>query len=187
MEKSHFSQYEPMLKAIVELFHPFAEAAVHDLEKGEIVALYHPISQRKVGEASPLKELKISAEEFPAYFTPYYKQNHDGRPLKCTSITIRNEKGKPVGLICINVDVSAFQEGHRLLELFLGIKEGAENPIELFGGQLESQATALIQQYLEENRLLLSRLNRDQKSWCSIFIAKGYSIIKTRLLSSLKN
>ena len=167
MKKSQFTdvwkQYEPLIEAIVELFHPFVEVAVHDLEQGKVVAIYHNISQRRIGEASPLKELKVSVKDFPAYFKPYYKQNWDGRSLKCTSITLRNSKGLPVGLICINVDVSFFQDGFRLLETFLKIKDEAENPIETFGSPFESQANTMIQHYLEEKKLSLNHLNRDQK------------------------
>ena len=67
--------YEPFIKAIVDLFHPFVEAAVHDLSKGKLVAIYHNISQRKVGDSSPLHELKVSTNQFPDYFDPYYKRN----------------------------------------------------------------------------------------------------------------
>lgn len=167
MKKSYFTtiwkQYEPLIKAVVELFHPFVEAAVHDLEKGELVAIYHNLSQRQVGDPSPLKELKVATKDFPTYFSPYYKENWDGRPLKCTSITIRDKNGKAVGLICFNADVSFFQEGHRMLETFLNIKDEAENPIEIFGSQFESQANALIQDYLDEKHLQIARLNRNQK------------------------
>ena len=158
-----WKQYEPLIEAVVELFHPFVEAAVHDLEQGKVVAIYHNISQREIGESSPLKELKINVKDFPDYFSPYYKQNWDGRPLKCTSITLRNKKGNPVGLICINVDVSVFQDSYKLLEAFLKTKGGAENPIEIFGSECEEQAEKVIQQYLDEKRLALSHLNRDQK------------------------
>ncbi len=48
--KELWINYEPLIKAIVELFHPFVEAAVHDLEKGKLVAIYHNMSQRKVGD-----------------------------------------------------------------------------------------------------------------------------------------
>ena len=167
MKNSQFAtlwkQYEPFVQAIVELFHPFVEVAVHDLEQGTVVAIYHNISQRKIGEASPLKELEVNTQDFPAYFTPYYKQNWDGRPLKCTSITMRNTKGDPVGLICVNVDTSFFQEGYRLLETFLKITGEAENPIEIFGSKCEEQAAAIIQHYLDENHLSLNRLHRNQK------------------------
>jgi predicted transcriptional regulator YheO len=158
-----WKQYEPLLEALTKLFHPFVEAAVHDLSEGKIVALYHNLSQRKIGDPSPLKELKIETQDFPDYFEPYYKSNWDGRPLKCTSITLRDKKGKAVGLICINVDTSFFQDAHRLLETFLKTKVEAANPIELFGAQCEDQAVAIIQQYLDEKHLALSSLNREQK------------------------
>jgi predicted transcriptional regulator YheO len=157
-----WKQYEPLIEAVTALFHPFVEVAVHDLKRGKIVAIYHNISQRKVGDPSPLKEMKVEVDQFPDHFPPYYKENFDGRPLKCTSITLRNAKGKPIGLICINVDTTFFQEGHRLLEAFLKTKETAANPVEIFG-QCEEQATQLIDQYLKEKRLSLNHLNRDQK------------------------
>lgn len=158
-----WKQYEPLIQAIVELFHPFLEAAVHDLEEGKVVAIYHNISQRQVGEPSPLKELKVDTKDFPEYFSPYYKQNWDGRPLKCTSITMRNKKGIPVGLICLNMDTSSFQDGYRLLGAFLKTKETAENPVEIFGSQCEEQAMLIIQHYLDEKQLSLSHLTRTQK------------------------
>lgn len=156
-------QYEPLIKGVVELFNPFVEAAVHDLEKGKLVAVYHNISRGKVGEASPIKELKVDTKDFPDYFTPYYKENWDGRLLKCTSITLKNKKGKAIGLICINIDVSFFKEGYQLLETFLGIKDEAKNPVEIFGPQFEAQASVMIQQHLDERHLSLSHLSRDQK------------------------
>ncbi len=158
-----WKQYEPLLEAIVELFHPFVEVAVHDLEKGKLAAIYHNISQRKVGDPSPLNELKVPTGSFPNHFAPYLKQNFDGRPLKCTSITIRNKTRKPIGLICINVDVSTFQEAELLLNSFLRIKKEAENPIEIFGSGCEAQVDIVIQQYLDKKQLSLKHLKRDEK------------------------
>ena len=158
-----WKQYEPFIKGIVELFHPFVEAAVHDLEEGAIVAIYHNISQRRVGDPSPLKELGVDTKDFPDYFAPYYKKNWDQRPLKCTSITLRNKKGRAVGLICINVDMGFAQDVHQLLGSFLKTKDEAENPIELFGAHCEEQVGAIIREYLSENRLSLHCLHREQK------------------------
>lgn len=154
-----WDQYRPFIEAIVELFHPFVEVAVHNLETGKVAAIYHNLSRRKVGEKSPLHELKVNVDDFPSYFSPYYKQNWDGRPLKCTSITLRGLSGKPVGLICVNVDVNFFQEGYELLTAFLKTKEGADNPIEIFGTPIENQLNAI----LKEKKLSLNHLNREQK------------------------
>lgn len=160
---NYWKPYEPMIKALVELFNPFMEVAVHDLNKGQLAAIYHNISQRKIGEASPLHELKVNTADFPDFFDSYYKRNWDGRQLKCTSVTVRDEKGKPVVLICFNVDVSFAQDAHKLLEAFLKTKAEAENPVEIFGSNGEEQAQFLIQQYLEDNNLSLKHLNNKQK------------------------
>jgi predicted transcriptional regulator YheO len=167
MKTSEFNtiwkQQEPFIQAIVELFHPFVEVAVHNLKEGKIAALYNCISQRKVGDNSPLQELKVKTENFPDHFSPYYKQNWDGTALKCTTITLRSSKGTPVGLICINMDVSTFQEGFRLLQRFLTTKEEAKNPVEIFGAHCEEQVDCIVESYLDEHRLNISRLNRTQK------------------------
>jgi D-arginine utilization repressor len=158
-----WKHYEPFIKAIVELFHPFVEAAVHDLSKGQLIAIYHNMSQRKIGDASPLHELQVRTTKFPDYFAPYYKKNWDGRPLKCTSVTVRNKKGTPLGLICFNVDASFAHDAQKLLELFLKTKSEAENPIELFGSQCEEQTTYFIEQYLTDKNLSANHLNKKQK------------------------
>ena len=160
---SIWKRHEPFIKAVVELFSPFVEVAVHDLEEGKIVALYNVLSRRKVGDASPLQELRVPTKDFPDYFAPYYKQNWDGRSLKCTSITLRDEKGKPVGLICLNADVSFFEEGMNLFQRFLTIQKEADNPVEMFGESFEKKASTLIRQYLDERQLTVSGMKREQK------------------------
>ncbi len=163
MDKTIWKQYEPIIKAVVELFHPFVEAAVHDLSKGKLVAVYNNISQRKIGETSPLKELKVAIQDFPDVFEPYYKKNWDGRNMKCTSITLRDAKGQPIGLICFNVDVSFAESASKILELFLQAKSDAKNPVEKFGGQCEEQTTFFIQEYLKEKHLSKDHLDKKHK------------------------
>ncbi|CDZ81744.1 YheO-like PAS domain protein [Candidatus Rubidus massiliensis] len=155
--------YIPMIEASIQLFHPFVEIAVHDLNEGKIVALYHNISKRKVGDISPLHELNVETKQFPDFFNPYYKKNWDGRDLKCTSITVRDDKKHPIALICINVDTSFFQEAQKVFNSFLSIEQDAENPVEMFGGKFDEQIAQSIEHYLQENNLSINHLNRDQK------------------------
>lgn len=155
--------YKPLINALVELFYPLMEVVVHDLEKGKIVAIYHTLSKRKVGDSSPLNELMVNTKAFPDYFLPYYKKNWDDRSLKCTSLPIRDERKKVLGLICFNVDASLIQDAHKLLGTFLKIKNEKENPIEMFGGSSDDQIMDMIKKYLNEKRLSLTHLTRTQK------------------------
>jgi D-arginine utilization repressor len=164
--KTTFNQqlkvYQPFIEAIVELFHPFVEAAIHDLKSGKIVALYNNLSRRKVGQNSPLKELEVPANQLPDYFAPYYKTNWDGRPLKCTSITVRDAKGEAIGLICFNFDTTFFQGIQSQLASFLAVVKEAKHPLELTG-DWQKCLEELIQEYEREHHVAVSHLTRSQK------------------------
>ena len=62
-------------QGIVDLFHPFVEGVIHDLDSDKIVAIFNNISRRKVGDPTTLSELNIEIDKFPDYFPPYYKTN----------------------------------------------------------------------------------------------------------------
>jgi predicted transcriptional regulator YheO len=155
--------YLPFIEAIAELFHPFVEIAVHDLIEDKLVALYHNISQRKVGDQTTLGDLKQSYGKFPDFFSPYYKKNWDGRKLKCTSITLRDDQGEAIGLICINVDTTFFTETKQIVDLFLAVSKEAESPIESFGEDCQNVIKRIVDEYLLEYKLNIRHLNRVQK------------------------
>lgn len=151
------------VQGVVDLFYPFAEGAIHDLKSGTLVALFNNISQRKIGEITPVCEFNIKKDRFPDYFPPYYKVNWDGRKLKCISMTVRDVKNDPVGLICFNLDVSLFQDVENKFSALLKLKEEAKNPIELLGDNWQEQTHLQINRYLKEHQQVIHRLNREQK------------------------
>jgi predicted transcriptional regulator YheO len=160
----HFLQpYDAAFKAIASLLHPLLEITVHSIIEGEIIAIYNNLSARKVGDSSPLKQLKVNTADFPDHFEPYFKTNFDGRLLKCISITLRDEMKKAVALICFNLDISILQNAQGLINQLMNIKDETKNPIEMFGGQCEVQATHVIEQYLNNNHLSLQHLKRNHK------------------------
>lgn len=155
--------YQSFIEAIVTLFDPFVEVAVHDLQNGTLAAIYNSFSKRKIGEKSPLKELKVNIEEFPDVFSPYNRRNWDGKELKCTSITLRDEKGKPAILICLNFDTSFLMQTKDILEAFLKIKAKSVNPIEAYGESCEEQISSLTEHFLKERQISKNALDRNSK------------------------
>jgi len=151
------------VQGIVDLFHPFVEGVIHDLNSGTFVAIFNNISRRKVGDPTALHELNIETDKFPDYFPPYYKTNWDGRKLKCISITIRDAQKIPIGLICFNLDVSLFQDVENKFSKLLQLKKEAESPVELFGGNWQEQVHTQINQYLTEHAQTLHQMDKKQK------------------------
>ena len=158
-----WKRYKTLLQGVVELFAPLVEVAVHDIKKGKIIALFNNLSQRKVGDPSPLKQFGVETKDFPDRFSPYYKENWDGRPLKCTTITVRDGKKTPVYLICINVDTSLAFQAEKLLSAFLATKGEAENPIETYTIKSDEQMSEMVDQYLKEGKQTLAGLDRKEK------------------------
>lgn len=154
----------PLLEGVVKLLYPYAEGAIHDLQQGKVIALYNNISKREVGDPSAVTELGIDIQDFPDVFDPYYKTNWDGKQLKCVSVTIRDESGSPVGLVCVNFDTSVFQDMNIQLEKLLSIndKDGL-NPIERFGSDWQQQVSVFIDGYVQRHNVALSAMSKSQK------------------------
>lgn len=167
MSESRFhkawKKQEPLIKLLVQMFDPFLEIAVHDLETETLAGIYHNFSRRQVGEPSPLTELNITNSNLPDIFPPYYKSNWDGRPLKCGSITMRDPEGKPVGLICLNIDASMFTQFKQALNQFLKTDEAAKNPIDQYGQSCREQAVSIVQYFLATENLSIHTLKRFHK------------------------
>jgi len=155
--------YDPVIRGAVSLFSPFLEVAVHDLKRNTLAAFYNNISNRKVGDPSPLAILKTPIDKFPDVFEPYYETNWDGRKIKCTTVTIRDEKKKPIALICYNLDTSAFQEMQQNLNLFLNVKENSANPVEMFSEKWQEKIDQAIDAYLLKHKLRIVSLSTTQK------------------------
>lgn len=155
----------PMLEGTVKLLYPYAEGAVHDLREGKIVALFNNISRRKIGDPSVVTELSVEVKDFPDVFEPYYKTNWDGKKLKCTSITVRDESGAPIGLVCINFDTTVFEDLNIKLDTFLTLPgQGGLNPVEQFAVDWRKQVAAFIQDYVQKNNVALSALSKKEKA-----------------------
>jgi predicted transcriptional regulator YheO len=94
---------EPVCAAIASLLHPHAEVVLHDLESDTIVGLWNPASGRGVGEPSLIDELPESWRERPVQ-GPYAKVLPDGREVSAVSALVPDARGRPRGLVCVNLD-----------------------------------------------------------------------------------
>ena len=163
MKQSCPAWLEPQLslcEAIVALFHPFAEVAVHDIRRDRIVALWNPISKRAVGDRSLLDELPEYSED-TRVIGPYPKVLADGRAITSVSVVLHSGKGAKRGLLCINFDRSPFDASIELLSRFAAPIQ--ERPPELFDHDWREQIALLVDDECRARRLRRDRLTREQR------------------------
>lgn len=158
MSLSHFF---PIAQAIEALLHPWAEVVIHDLTSQTIAALFNNFSKRCVGEDS-LLEADWRIDNETTYFAPYDKINWDGKRLKSTTAVLRDEKGLPVGLLCINLDISKIDEFQHLLTSFIK-PSTATLPKELFNEDWREKISTFVRNHLQQHHLTLNHLTKQQK------------------------
>ena len=162
-EKSLFSSFVPIAEAISKLLNPHAEVILHDLESRKIVGIFNNFSKRKVGDESFL-EVNFAPARDVDVIGPYPKINWDGRKLKSITSVLRDGKGKPFGLMCINLDVSEFDLFQKVIQSFLHLGENKVQPQSLFKDDWREKINSFIDQYLRSKNRVLSGMTKGEQA-----------------------
>lgn len=156
------------------------EIALHDLtsKDQEIVAISNnPISGREVG--AKLSDLSLHYLEEKQYLNHDYVMNYktvgnDGKLMRAATYFIKEEgREMPVGMLCINVNISDLEYLTSTIKKILGIKEEKDiefkmdNPVEILSSPLDEMIDMYIKECLEKmgfpSYFLAERLNVDEK------------------------
>lgn len=151
------SRYQPIADAIATLFSPYAEVAIHDLTSQKLVYIANNYSQRELGEDSNLSELRF--DQHSQVIGPYQKRNWDGRQLRSISTVLRDDNRQPIGLLCINLDITVFESAKAALELFLSGQQLQPQPDVLFQDDWQERINTYIHHWLQQQQLTLADLN----------------------------
>jgi len=135
-DKTIFRNLEAIVEGVAEVFGGSCEVVLHSLEdtSRSVVKINGNVTGRKVGSplTNFLAEILKKADSLEKdVIGSYYNKLDDGRLLKSVSTLIRNTHGKPIGFMCINIDLSA-----PLLDFLTGFLpmrgESSKNIIEHF-------------------------------------------------------
>ncbi|MGJ8529683.1 helix-turn-helix transcriptional regulator [Maritalea sp.] len=147
--------------AIAALLAPHAEVIVHDLSSETVVYIANNFSQREIGDPSNLNEMDFDPAE--RVIGPYEKLNWDGRRIKSISIVMQNAKGRPASLVCINLDLSQFDQARQMLSTFIGVVGDEPKPANLFNNDWHEQINEFISDWTSKRSVTIDRLSREQK------------------------
>lgn len=172
------ARYVKVGEFLAEMFVPHLEVAVHDLRYPEhsIIAIFNGhITGRNVGEGtSDLGYEKVSGK-VPDKVVNYKNESPDGKPLKSSSLTIRNAQGKIIGSLGLNYDISVFNQFSNVLSIFTNTKE---NPVThgkeaFFYGNTKEEIQIAINHFKISHGLTNKVLSRKDKQDVIKFLIKG--------------
>ena len=157
MEPEWLASQAPVVTAVVALFHPHVEVVAHDVRRDRVVAVWNPLSGRKIGDPSLLEPELLQAAESAAVFGPYPKvDEHGGR---WTSVSVPLGQGQ--GLLCINFDRSALDGAAELLTRFAAAVQ--PRPEALFERDWPHEVNVLVDDWCRTAQVPRSRLTRPQR------------------------
>lgn len=119
----------PLADFIADAIGTSAEVVVHDVADLETSVVYirnGALSGRKVGDGTTDRALKLihrRKECEKGYFANYEGRDLSGHRFRCSTCFIENRAGALIGLLCVNVNVTALDEA---IDILTGIRNGME-------------------------------------------------------------
>ncbi|MCB1281778.1 MAG: PAS domain-containing protein [Salinibacterium sp.] len=122
-----------LVESLGEALPPTSELLLHDLSKlpNSIVAISGTVTRRKVGD--PANELLLRAAAKGEFQTKigYETRLGDGRRMKSSTVIVRDSRGTAIAAMCVNTDLSAWEELHHISALMLGLAGAtADTPVQ---------------------------------------------------------
>jgi predicted transcriptional regulator YheO len=155
-------QLRQIAEGLGETFSPFCEVVVHDLLDADhaIVTIRNNLSGRCEGEpATELGLARIEDDRYPQVIANYANQFADGRPVKSTSIGIKDSSGRYVAALCLNVDLTLFGALQSVLGRFTSTDVAAA-----IGESLEPFGADAIRQRIDQFAARLGTIPRALKT-----------------------
>lgn len=154
MANKYVEPFIPFVDALAETFGKNCEVVLHDFTKPHqsIVKIAHGhITGRDVGGPATDLILSYLGRKAPKIesLINYRTKTRKGAELKSTTVFIRDARGKIVGALCINIDITPYISLRNLSEQFCLRSEIEEG--EQFPEKFESNVDHLINELLEQS------------------------------------
>jgi D-arginine utilization repressor len=151
------TKYEPIAESIATLFFPHVEVVIHDIVENRVAAIFNSFSRRKPGDNSGIENLQGLAIGAPVQ-GPFEKQDANGRRIRYTSSVLRSDEGTPIGMMCINFNVSVLGDIQIAIQSLLGSPVDSTKFDQLFDDDWQTRINAFVSDYLHKMHRNLSTL-----------------------------
>lgn len=159
MAPTVLESHKAVAEAIYQLLRPHGEVVIHDLGTGRIAFIMGSLSQRQVGDES-LLSANHDLVEYPDVFPVTLIKNPDNQTARSVSTTLRNAKGTPIGLLCINLDLSMWEQMQQMLQQWLCGSTLSPQPKMLFEEDWRHQINEYVAAFLEARGCRLRTLSK---------------------------
>ena len=140
---SELKKYIPIANMIAKTFGRQCEVVIHDLsipQNSVVYTLNNHVTGRQIGQSFEhlVKEVLLSKNFDGDCTANYMTVIKDGREIKSSTTLLRDSGGKPIGALCINVDVKPLKDAMSFLGDLLNVEQAKpEADVEPFSNVME--------------------------------------------------
>lgn len=172
----------PIASFIAAIIGPKCEVVIHDINNLEHSIIHIEngyISGRKIGDGSTdlvLKLLQDKTYQNEAYIANYKSKGSNGQSYRSSTFYIKDENGKLVGMMCLNIDITHLDVAASWIQDILTgggiIPSSTETPlkiaddkppIEYLQGNVDDILTHVIETIVAQSEITLDRLSSSEK------------------------
>ncbi|MBZ4688208.1 MAG: YheO domain protein [Clostridiales bacterium] len=178
-------EFFPIAKSIADTFGNNCEVVVHDFKYPEksLVYIAGNVTGRKLGAPITnlvLETLKKRGNDAPNLIG-YKTSTKDGKILKSSTIFIRDDNGKIIGCMCLNLNITDLVTCKEILEKFIKINDTDENfSKEEFYVDVNEALETIIKNVLKDYHTPIQLMEKDDKLYVvkkldekGVFLVKG--------------
>ena len=140
---AELKKYIPIANMIAKTFGRQCEVVIHDLsipQNSVVYTLNNHVTGRQIGQSFEhlVKEVLLSKNFDGDCTANYMTVIKDGREIKSSTTLLRDSGGKPIGALCINVDVQPLKDAMSFLGDLLNVEQAKpEADVEPFSNVME--------------------------------------------------
>lgn len=186
------SEHNELLSTLQQLVEPLAasvlgpsEVIIHDLSRlpRSIIAISGDVTGRTIGGPATDKLLSEAANGQLKTSIGYRTTSPTGKPLLSTTIILRNAEGIPAAALCINRDISQWEQLHALTATLTGVQEACplhkDTEEEVFVHDLDELSRLLLTQAISSVHLPVEEMKKEHKVEVIRHLqAKGFFLLR---------
>ncbi len=171
MQDSQIDFYRRLAKALARQFGSACEVVVHDLDRDpehSVVAIENGgVTGRKVGDGPShvvLEALQAGRDARLEDRIGYLTRTEDGKVLKSSTVYIKDESGRAVGILAINYDITVLRAAGDIIGELVGPEQGgSQGEPEPIVRSVADLLDKLIEQSVELVGTPVSLMTKDEK------------------------
>ena len=142
-ENKALETYIPIANLIAQTFGKNCEVVLHDLsipQNSVVYTVNNHVTGRQVGQPFEhlIKDVLLSKNFANDCTANYRTMTVDGKKIKSSTALLRDAKGKVIGALCVNYDLSPLNDMKILLDEFMDTQqEKIESTVEPFDNVIE--------------------------------------------------